>query len=115
MNILMHTLTLNVGENVKNGKSNPRIWIELAKEKMQALGIRKGDQYNRLITSGVVTVSFNAKGKYKVAGTDTRAIFDMLGKFLTKNGFKKGDKVSIQFYRSYDSNSIDHFTISKVA
>ena len=111
MNILMHTMTLNVGEN----KGTPRIWIELAKEKMQALGIRKSDQYNRLITSGVVTVSFNPKGKYKVAGTDTRAIFDMLGKFLTKNGFKKGDTVSVQFYRSYENNSIDHFTISKVA
>ena len=50
MTILINTMTLTVGEN----KSEPRIWVELTKEKMQSLGVQVGDRFNRVLTDGKI-------------------------------------------------------------
>ena len=110
MNILMHTMTLTVGEN----KFEPRIWVELTKEKMQSLGVQVGDRFNRVLTDGKIHFGFINGGKYKLCKKGDGAVADTNGKFLTKNGFKKGDVVTVQFFRLFESNRVNYFTISKV-
>ena len=61
-------------------KGNRRIWIEgsILRQNDWENGIR----FDKRIEDGVLTLSYAPAGQHKVAGTPTRPIIDLNGKYL---------------------------------
>lgn len=73
-----------VNRNIGTNKGNRRVWIE--GDILASNGWTRGTRYDRLVEveTGRIHLTANPDGKYKVAGTDSRPILDLAGKWMTR-------------------------------
>ena len=70
--------------NIGTNKGNRRVWIE--GDLLASQGWTRGTRYDRdvCVETGRIHLTANPDGKYKVAGTDSRPILDLAGKWMTR-------------------------------